>query len=143
MTTATTTTTTIEKEMLALETQFWQAMKDNDVAAAARATADPCIVAGASGVASINKKMFAEMMGSGWHLNSFKIDKELLVQSITDDIRIVAYKVHEELTVDDKPVGIDAAEASVWVRKGGKWECALHTESLLGDAYGRDRKPVM
>jgi hypothetical protein len=52
----------------------------------------------------------------------------------------LAYKVKENLTVDNAPVSFEAADASVWVRKGGKWLCAAHTESLLGDSYGRDRK---
>lgn len=42
-------TTTVEKEMLELEKKSWQAIQENDVEAAQRATADPCIVAGASG----------------------------------------------------------------------------------------------
>ncbi len=133
-------TTTVEKEMLELEKKYWQAIQENDVEAAQRATADPCIVAGASGVATINGEMFAQMMsGADWKLNEFKLD-DIQVQPIGDDVRIVAYKVHEDLTVGGQPVSMDAADASVWVRKGGKWVCALHTESLLGDAYGRDRR---
>jgi len=47
--------------------------------------------------------------------------------------------VHEELTVEGKPVTLDAADASTWVRRDGRWVCALHTESLRGDPFGRDR----
>ena len=32
------------------------------------------------------------------------------------------------------------AAMSVWVRSGGQWRCAMHTESLAGDPCGRDRK---
>ena len=39
-----------EKELLELEREYWQAVKDRDVDAAMRLTDDPCIVAGASGV---------------------------------------------------------------------------------------------
>ncbi len=39
-----------------------------------------------------------------------------------------------------KPVELDAADASTWVRRSGKWLCALHTESIAGDSYGRDRR---
>ena len=41
------TTTTIEKELVELETQFWQAMKDQDVETATQLTDSTCIVAGA------------------------------------------------------------------------------------------------
>jgi len=49
-------------------------------------------------------------------------------------------KVHEELTVDGKPVSIDAADTSTWVRRDGRWLCAAHIEALAGDPYGRDRR---
>jgi hypothetical protein len=54
-------------------------------------------------------------------------------------VAVLVYNVHEELTVDGKPVTIDAADASTWVRRNGRWVCALHTESLKGDPFGRDR----
>jgi len=47
--------------------------------------------------------------------------------------------VHEELTVEGKPVTLDAADSSTWVRRDGHWLCAAHTETLSGDPYGRDR----
>src|SRR5947209_11402331 len=93
------TSTTIEAEMLKLESQYWQAIKDNDVEAAQRMTADPCIVAGASGAASIDGKMFAQLMkGADWRLKGFKL-ADLVARPVGDDMRIVAYKVHEDLTV--------------------------------------------
>ena len=52
----------------------------------------------------------------------------------------MAYQVHEELTVEGKPLTLDAADASTWVRRDGTWRCALHTESIAGDPFGRDRR---
>jgi hypothetical protein len=46
--------------------------------------------------------------------------------------------VHEDLTVDGKPVTLDAAESSTWVRRDGRWACAMHTEAIAGDPFGRD-----
>jgi hypothetical protein len=59
---------------------------------------------------------------------------------VTDDVAVLAYKVHEELTVEGKKVSFDAADASTWVKRKGQWLCALHTESLSGDPFGRDRQ---
>jgi hypothetical protein len=42
--------------------------------------------------------------------------------------------------VEGEAVSFDAYDTSVWVRDGGGWKCALHTESLVGDSFGRDRK---
>jgi hypothetical protein len=39
--------------------------------------------------------------------------------------------------VDGKPESLAAFDASVWVRRGDAWLCALHTESLKGDPFGR------
>jgi hypothetical protein len=58
---------------------------------------------------------------------------------LSDDVAIVAYTVHEDLTVEGKPVSLDAAESSTWVRRDGNWLCAMHTEALTGDPFGRDR----
>src|SRR5687767_1044272 len=62
------------------------------------------------------------------------------VQVLNEDVALVAYNVKEKLTVGGKPVNLDANDASVWIRKNGEWQCAMHTESLAGDPYGRDRK---
>jgi hypothetical protein len=131
----------IEKDLLQLEKNYWQAIKDKDMDAALRLTDDPCLVAGAQGVDSIDKKTFKEIMnGASYTLNNFKIADDAKVRLLGEDVAILAYKVHEELTVDGKPVILDAAESSTWVRRNGKWLCAMHTESLQGDPYGRDRK---
>jgi hypothetical protein len=133
-------TLTVEEELEELENRYWQSMKDQDVEAAVRLTDFPCLVAGASGVGSIDKETFRKMMsGANWKLHDFEI-KDSKVRLASDEVALVAYKVHEDLTVDGKKVSMDAADTSVWVRRGGQWRCALHTESLAGDPYGRDKK---
>mgnify|MGYP006273693779 CR=1 FL=1 len=44
------------------------------------------------------------------------------------------------MTVDGKPLSLDASDASTWIRRNGSWVCTLHTESLLGDPFGREDK---
>jgi len=130
----------LAKELLDLETQFWNSMKNKDIDAALRLTYEPCIVAGAQGVSSIDKQTFAKLMATGaWTLHDFDIH-DVQVQQLNEEVAVIGYKVHEELTVDGKPITLDAADASTWVKKNGRWLCALHTESLAGDPYGRDRK---
>jgi ketosteroid isomerase-like protein len=130
----------LAKELLELETEFWNCMNTKDVDAALKLSTDPCIVTGAQGVASIDKKTFAKMMETGgWTLHDFAIE-DVKVQQLSEDVAVIGYRVHEELTVDGKPVTLDAADASTWVKKNGRWLCALHTESIVGDPYGRDRQ---
>jgi len=131
--------TDFDTELLNLEKRFWKCMKDKDVETALRMTDDPCIVTGAQGVSRIDKKTFAKMMETGtWVLHDFEI-KDAKVHRLSDDVAVIGYKVHEDLTVDGKRLTMDAADASTWVRRNGKWLCALHTESVAGDPYGRDR----
>jgi uncharacterized protein (TIGR02246 family) len=130
-----------EKELIALERQYWQALKNKDVAAALRLTDDPCIVAGASGISRLDKKALEGMMrNAAYDLREFKVDDDVQVRFLGDDVAIVAYKVHEKLTVDGKPVALDAADSSTWVRRDGRWLCAAHTEAIAGDPFGRDRR---
>jgi hypothetical protein len=135
------TTTTIEQQILEFEQSYWQAMKDRDVDAALRLTAEPCLVTGASGVMAIDHETFAQMMqgDSTWILHDFAIEDPQFTQ-LTDDVVTVAYRVREDITVEGKRLTLNAADASVWITTGGQWKCALHTESILGDSFGRDRK---
>jgi ketosteroid isomerase-like protein len=135
------TTQTVEAELLELEKRFWQALKDKDANTAMSLTDYPCIVTGAQGVGAIDQKTFAAMLKSSpYTLHRFKIKDGAEVRLVRDDVAIVAYQVHEELTVDGKPVTLDAADSSTWVRRDGRWLCASHTEAILGDPYGRDRR---
>ncbi len=133
----------VESELLALEKRYWQAIKDRDVDAALRLTDDPCLVAGAQGVARIEGRAFADMMkASRYTLEDFEVDDDAQVRLLSDDVAILAYKVHERLTVEGMPVTLDASDASTWVRRDGRWLCALHTEAIAGDPFGRDRRPA-
>jgi hypothetical protein len=136
-----TPTTTIEKELVDMEQQYWQAIRDKDVNAAMELTDNTCVVAGASGVASIDRKSFGAMLkGGNWTLNEFEFVGVVQVRAVTDDVAVVAYKVREQLTVEGKPLTFEAADASTWVRRDGRWMCALHTEAIIGDPFGRDRQ---
>lgn len=131
----------VEKQLLELERQYWQALQDGDDATAMRLSDDPCIVAGASGVASLDRQAMAGMMKSGsWKLRRFEIDPDVKLRMLGDDVAVLAYKVREELTVDGKSLTLEAADASTWVRRDGQWLCALHTEAIAGDPFGRDRR---
>ena len=132
---------TVENQLLELERQYWQALKDKDDVTALRLSDDPCIVAGATGIASLDRGALAGMLKQGGYLlRDFEIDPDVKVKMIGEDVAVIAYKVREDLTVDGKPVMLEAADASTWVRRDGRWVCALHTEAIAGDPFGRDRR---
>jgi hypothetical protein len=130
----------LEKELLEQEQRYWRAMQAGDGAAAMQLSADSCIVAGAQGVGKLDRATLGKMLGSGsWKLEAFELSNPTVL-SLTENVAVLAYKVHEELTVGGQRVSLDAADSSAWVKRDGRWLCALHTESLLGDPFGRDRQ---
>ncbi|MES2359046.1 MAG: nuclear transport factor 2 family protein [Gemmatimonadota bacterium] len=131
-----------EQEIQKLETAFWSAMQSKDGAGAARMTDDGCIVAGAQGVSAIDAKAMAKMTTEGgWELTHFEFDpKTVQVRFLADDIAIIAYSVSETVLLDGKSLSLKANDASVWVRRDGEWRCALHTESVAGDPFGRQNQ---
>jgi len=136
-----TATRTVETELLDLEKRYWQALKDQDVDTAVRLTDEPCIVTGAQGVGAIDRKTLGAMIkAASYTLHHFELKEGAQVRLLGDDVAIVAYEVHEELTVEGKPVAFDAADSSTWVRRDGRWLCAMHTEAITGDPFGRDRR---
>jgi hypothetical protein len=133
-----------KQEVLDVERRFWDAMKTKDAASAQRMTDDGCIIVGAQGASAIDAKTMGKLTSEGeWVLKQFSIDsRNAHVKFVGDDVAIVAYKVNESVVVDGKTMPLEANDASVWVRRNGDWVCALHTESLAGDPFGRDRKPA-
>ncbi|MGE0870694.1 MAG: nuclear transport factor 2 family protein [Kofleriaceae bacterium] len=129
-----------EQQLVDLERQYWQAIKDRDVDAVLKLTADECIVTGPQGIGVLKNDELAKMMGEAkYDLDEFSLGDRVEVRLVGDDVAVVAYTVHEQMTVDGQPVTIDAADSSTWVRRDGRWVCVLHTEALSGDPFGRDR----
>jgi hypothetical protein len=130
----------VQQEILELEKGYWQAMKDKDVDAAMRMTDFPCVIAGATGVRSVSAADYRKIMSAAkYTINAVEVKDDAQVRMLTNDVAVIAYNVHEELTLDGKPLSLDASDASTWVRRDGRWVCALHTEAITGDPYGRDR----
>jgi uncharacterized protein (TIGR02246 family) len=137
-------TQTKEQEIVETEQRFWDAMQKKDGAVAAELTEDGCIIVGAQGVSAIDRKSMQKMTAEGkWELEQFSFnDKTRQVRFINDDVAIVGYTVNERIAVEGQTLQFEAHDASVWVRHDGEWRCALHTESLAGDPFGRDRQPA-
>jgi len=132
------TASTIDTEILDLERQYWEAMRTRDVRTALSLTEFPCLIAGASGVRSVDQATYEKMMtGASWRIHEFEIEDGAEVRQLTDDVALIVYRVREEMTVEGKPVTLRAADSSVWVRREDTWRCAMHTEAVAGDAFGR------
>ncbi len=101
---------TTEQELLDLERQYWEALKAKDAEKAMSLSDEPTIVAGADGVGVLDRKSMGAMMKTGpYSLSNYEL-KDVRVRLLRDDVGVVAYKAHEELVVEGKPVSLDATD---------------------------------
>ena len=129
------------QELLALERSYWDALKAGDGRTVGRLTAEDSTVAGSSGVSGLDPRSIAKMIETApYKILDYRIEPQTVrVNHICDDAVAISYAVYEDLDVDGKSVKLDAFDSSVWKRTENGWTCLLHTESLKGDAFGRDR----
>ena len=139
--TPTMTRTISDQELLTLERSYWDALKDRDARTVGRLTAEHSSVAGATGVSIWDPLAIKKLVDSAtYRIKDYRIDPGTVhVNRISEDVVAIGYGVHEDLEVDGKPVKLDAFDTSVWKNTDNGWTCVLHTESIKGDAYGRDR----
>jgi len=125
--------TILAREILNLEKKYWTAMKDHDLDAAIALTDFPCLVAGAHGISSVNKQEFTKLFESHHEtLRIFNFDEDKTeVRQVSPDTAVIAYQVHTSVTRDGEHKIIDAVDTSTWVKRGGRWLCAMHTETEL------------
>jgi hypothetical protein len=128
----------IDEELLALEKQYWEAIRSRDGATATRLSDARCLVIGPQGIGQLDRQALAGMVENApYELKKFRFDDDVHVRAIADGVALIAYKVNEEMIVDGKPTTLEAFDSSLWVRRDGGWVCAAHTETLAGDPYGR------
>lgn len=130
-------TNAIQQELLAKERQYWNAIKEKDAATALSLSDEDCLVVGAQGIGALSKAALEKMLrGASYELRDFSIE-ELRLRPISEDVMAVAYKVREELELEGRTIRLVAYDTSLWTRRDGQWVCAMHTESLAGDPFGR------
>ena len=130
-----------DQELLSLEHEFWDAVKDRDARTIGRLTAEQSVIAGAGGASVVGPRDMGKLIETATHrIKEYRIDPQTTrITRLCDDTVAITYGVHEDLLVDDKPVKLDAFDTSVWKKTGTGWTCVLHTESIAGDRFGRDR----
>ena len=130
-----------DQELLTLERDYWDAVKDRDARTVGRLTAEECTLAGARGVSAVDAREMGKRIEAATHrIVDYRIDPTTArITHLSDDMAAIGYGIHEDLEVDGKPVQLDAFDVSVWKRGDSGWTCVLHTESIAGDPFGRDR----
>lgn len=121
-------------EIIALEKEYWDAMKRKDGKRSSQLSGKVSLTTGARGVTSIPKAKMGQMTEEGnWTLESYAFE-DVEVVTPADDVAIIAYKVKQRVTMDGKKQELRAADMSTWVRGADGWECHAHSETFLQDA---------
>jgi hypothetical protein len=119
------------QQVIALETDFWDAIKRKDGKRTSELMGNVALTTGARGVASIPKAKMAELTIEGkWTLDAYDFDT-IEVVTPTPDVAIIAYVVNQKVTMDGKKQVLRAADSSTWVRSDDGWRCHAHTETFL------------
>ena len=123
-----------KQTIIDLETRFWQSMVDKDAKLAKSMIAQECLLTGPMGATKIDPDRYESLTEEGqWTLRSFRLsDVDVIMPS--DEVAVIAYKVHQKGEMKGKPMDMKCADSSTWVRAGKSWKCALHTETMLQNA---------
>lgn len=122
----------MEKEILELEKKYWQAMEDHDFETVKKLTRFPCIVAGKTGVKSVDEVSFKNMFESGANakikvLNFSNIES----QTVSKKSAVIAYQIELGTAYNEQNSSMKCACTSTWTKEDDEWVCAMHTESEL------------
>jgi hypothetical protein len=123
-----------KEEIIALEKEYWDAMKRKDGKRTAELSGQAAVVTGAKGVMTIAKDKMGKMTEEGnWTLEDYRFDDVQFV-SPAPDVAIIAYTVKQKVTMDGTKQDLRAADSSTWIRGANGWECHAHSETFLQDA---------
>ena len=119
------------KDLIALETKFWQALVDEDTDTALGLLDEPALMVSSHGAMKFDHAAYRKMAEQGdMVVKSFKLS-DMEVVFPTEDTAVLTYKVKQAISPRGKSGEIkqDMADSSVWTRKNGQWLCAMHTET--------------
>ena len=133
------------QEIIELERALWDALRDEDVDTTIALTLDPVILVGPEGHGLLDHLLVEDMLRSSLDkIERYQLHEGPRVQFPARDVAVISYGLTQEVTlgVGGETVLLESIETSTWVRRRGRWQIALHTDTISGDPYGRDRLGV-
>ena len=128
--------TTFAKTLIDLETKFWQSMVDQDTDAVLQLLHEPAMMASSHGAMKFDHAGYRKMAEQGsMVVTSFALsDVEVVFPSETT--AVMTYRVKQTVASREggksgKDTIQDMSDTSTWVYVDKRWQCVLHTESLL------------
>ncbi|MTH16596.1 DUF4440 domain-containing protein [Flavobacterium sp. LC2016-01] len=122
----------MEMQIIELEKKYWQGMENHDYETVKNLTLFPCMIAGKSGLQSVDESMFKKMFesvdsGKIKVLNISDVDEKLINENTT----IIGYLIALEIADDKQNSPMKCVCTSTWIKQNNNWVCALHTETEL------------
>lgn len=119
------------KTLVDLEHQFWKSIVDKNADLAVSVLDEPACSVSAHGALQFDHADYRRMLEKGpVAIKSFELS-EMKVLFPTQETAVVTYHVSQTVSSGDpdKDIQQEMTDSSVWVRKSGRWLCALHTET--------------
>ena len=122
----------METQIMELEKRYWQGMENHDYETVKSLTRFPCIIAGKTGVRSVDEATFKKMFESGDGDKIKVLDiANVEAQALGENGAIIAYIIELGIADDKQKAPVKCACTSTWIKENNNWVCALHTEAEL------------
>src|SRR5438105_1904886 len=121
----------VEQKLISSEKQLWEAWKNKDVGPFKQNLADDSVMIDQSGIVQGKDKAVDSMTKTPCEVNSYSLG-ETKVNWIDKDTALLAYKADVDATCAGQKVPPSVYAASIWAKKGGKWQTPFHQETPVG-----------
>ncbi len=121
------------KTLIELENKFWQSIVDQDSDTATEMLCEPSLMVSTHGAMKFDHAAYRKMATQGsMVLTSFELSNVDVVFP-NDATAIVTYKVKQSMARrgEDKGTVQEMNDTSTWIQTGGRWRCAMHTETPI------------
>jgi hypothetical protein len=122
-------TTDRKSEIERLERAFWQSLVDGDPGVASGMLTDTASMASSHGAFSFDPATYEKMASDPKHRVLDFSFSDFAVLFPRDDVAVATYRAWQKYQREGEVIEEDVVDTSTWVRIGGEWKCAAHTES--------------
>lgn len=125
------------KTLIDLENRFWKSIVDEDADTAIALLNEPALMVSPHGAFKFDHAGYRRMAEQGSMIvKSYQLS-DMDVVFASEDAAILTYRVKQVLSPRDRSEDItqDMADTSTWVRKGGQWQCVMHTETPVAATH--------
>ena len=122
----------MEIQIIELEKKYWQGMENHDYETVKNLTHFPCIIAGKTGLQSVDQATFKKMFDSA-DGNKIKVlnISDVETQLLAENTAVTAYQIELEMADHKQNTPMKCVCTSTWIKENNNWVCALHTETEL------------